>query len=656
MRVHTREKPYQCPHCERKFSQHGQLVIHKRTHTGEKPYICIRCNKGFTCSKVLKIHIRTHTGEKPFECEFCKKSFAAYANLVVHRRIHTKERPYVCKLCGRSFEHSGNLSRHVKGHQVENGIRCIPCGQVFQEESEVMVHTLSEHPTEIEKVDETDDELLSQTNKEGTISIESTIDDTSSESNLLVPASMSIELSEKTFSPTELSTIDANAIELTALSTTQPSLTSKNGSVYPSYNLVDEVRNESNSPDLNECPEAFNLSTYSDTRINQSNLHTRNLRCNALSNNVDPKIRTLNNEKLLLNSRDSSNLSSNVNRLNVEGPNLVQNTEYYMELPVEAMLNDKIHSNPLDLSSSSEPLNLFNVSRSVPSSLDQQVSSRSNLTNLFKNNSTKNNIYQNKSINKNYNFKVKNSVAVERNNNSPPGLIPIQSEIFEKTNSHESQEEIVIEDEDDKDDCSLQITRGVGVEKKNTEVTARDSKMNASAMDRRDTKDFQRNTCQSNFNEEKKYSTMTKMQYDKKRIIQKCLDMPQQISVPYNERIVDKSLNTRITQSDSSTFSSNTRLLCEIDTIKRTEMNRRLQSTSHQDDPKIDSSRLPFPIENLRDKIKRSVMAMVPAVSQARDEFKHKVEKALLYLIGRETMVQIGFPNKNVEQVSNIIY
>lgn len=156
MRVHTRERPYQCPHCDKKFSQHGQLVIHIRRHTGEKPYVCPHCNKGFTCSKVLKIHVRTHTGEKPFQCEYCHKGFAAYANLVVHRRIHTRERPYACHLCGRAFEHSGNLSRHVRVHRVDNGVRCIPCGQVFSCEQDLVAHTAHHHPNEHTREDEVD--------------------------------------------------------------------------------------------------------------------------------------------------------------------------------------------------------------------------------------------------------------------------------------------------------------------------------------------------------------------------------------------------------------------------------------------------------------------------------------------------------------------
>ncbi|KAG7163772.1 Zinc finger protein 664-like 1 [Homarus americanus] len=158
MRVHTRERPYQCPHCEKRFSQHGQLVIHIRRHTGEKPYVCTHCNKGFTCSKVLKIHVRTHTGEKPFQCEHCQKGFAAYANLVVHRRIHTRERPYACHLCGRAFEHSGNLSRHVRVHRVDSGVRCIPCGQVFSCDKELVNHTAQNHPNEYARDDDVDPE------------------------------------------------------------------------------------------------------------------------------------------------------------------------------------------------------------------------------------------------------------------------------------------------------------------------------------------------------------------------------------------------------------------------------------------------------------------------------------------------------------------
>ncbi len=105
---------YICKICNFKTCYRSHFVIHMRIHTGEKPYRCPHCEKAFNQSGQLTTHIRTHTGDRPFPCTVCGRAFIDSSSLNKHIRAHTGEKPYRCTVCGKAFSLSGNRNKHMK--------------------------------------------------------------------------------------------------------------------------------------------------------------------------------------------------------------------------------------------------------------------------------------------------------------------------------------------------------------------------------------------------------------------------------------------------------------------------------------------------------------------------------------------------------------
>ena len=116
----TEENLFDCPMCDKTFSESVKLKEHKMNHIEEKPYICSWCDKSFSKHNNRERHQRIHTGDRPFPCSQCGKSFGQGGNLKTHEKTHTREKPFACSQCGKCFSDSGNYNKHQKLHRGES--------------------------------------------------------------------------------------------------------------------------------------------------------------------------------------------------------------------------------------------------------------------------------------------------------------------------------------------------------------------------------------------------------------------------------------------------------------------------------------------------------------------------------------------------------
>lgn len=84
-KVDVQEKPFECTHCGKRFSQHCLLKIHQRIHTGERPYKCSQCGLSFRWRRNLIAHQSSHPGENPLQCSMCDETFVSEASLKKHQ-------------------------------------------------------------------------------------------------------------------------------------------------------------------------------------------------------------------------------------------------------------------------------------------------------------------------------------------------------------------------------------------------------------------------------------------------------------------------------------------------------------------------------------------------------------------------------------------
>lgn len=182
----TENDRYQCPRCDKTFTQESTLKVHLRTHTGITPFKCPLCDLAFIRSDYLKNHLKKHiedNGEDPGApgsidpstySSFSSSSASAFASSSgttgsglgssggsvsllkplsarpqstgisllkppEERKppdqpeycIRTEDGKFMCTACERVFSHQQTVRIHYRIHTNEKPYKCPSCPESF---------------------------------------------------------------------------------------------------------------------------------------------------------------------------------------------------------------------------------------------------------------------------------------------------------------------------------------------------------------------------------------------------------------------------------------------------------------------------------------------------------------------------------------------
>lgn len=121
----------ECEYCQKRFNSKSDLTIHIRIHTKERPYICPHCGNSFKTSSQLSNHEKSHS-DPEYHCSICSKSFHLKHKLTAHLKLHLNTMEYKCPFCDMAFNSNKSLYRHkTKLHLNEHKTYCRQCGSCF---------------------------------------------------------------------------------------------------------------------------------------------------------------------------------------------------------------------------------------------------------------------------------------------------------------------------------------------------------------------------------------------------------------------------------------------------------------------------------------------------------------------------------------------
>lgn len=146
--LHQDKNQFYCEKCGCGFRHRSHFNIHLKRHDDTKAQPCLKkfnccfCEKKLNTSYQKMEHERTHTKEKPFLCKICGRRFVALPTLRRHNSTHNKS-SYQCSTCLKFFKQKSSLTRHIDAHFGQSAKNALcDCGKTFTQFASLKKHKL----------------------------------------------------------------------------------------------------------------------------------------------------------------------------------------------------------------------------------------------------------------------------------------------------------------------------------------------------------------------------------------------------------------------------------------------------------------------------------------------------------------------------------
>ncbi|XP_069778334.1 zinc finger protein ZFAT isoform X2 [Narcine bancroftii] len=144
------KRAVKCPYCDCYFRKNGtDLQRHIWAHEGLKPFKCSVCDYATRSKSNLRAHMNRHSTEKTHLCDLCGKKFKSKGSLKSHKLLHTADgKQFKCTVCDYTAAQKPNLLRHMEQHAAFKPFRCALCHYSCNMAGSLKRHYHKKHPND----------------------------------------------------------------------------------------------------------------------------------------------------------------------------------------------------------------------------------------------------------------------------------------------------------------------------------------------------------------------------------------------------------------------------------------------------------------------------------------------------------------------------